>query len=540
MKSTFHPRSPRQSGDMTRLKDEVRTEAQKLIVRHERYMRDLHDEFVRRNRRSDRNDKKTILKPDYWRKAPGFNPYLVRARASRIAHSIKTSLRGNTYSPRCAVSYSVAKLDGTSRSVSVFQVPDAAVSRVFYRNLLQKNLSKLSAYSFAYRNDLTVHDAIQHIASDIKGKGRVFVAEYDFSKYFDSILHGHIWRILEERNFLMNGIEKEVIKQFLQVPTLPIDDYQESSDEKRERGVPQGTSMSLFLANVAAWPLDRALERLGVGFARYADDTLIWSHDYGRICAAAESLDDVATSIGAKLNLSKSEGISLFGPLTAPKELASTKSRIDFVGYSFSSSGTGIRPSTMERIRNRISYLVYKNLLEEPKRGNFVLARFAPPVDRDYVVLIYQLRRYLYGDLSERKLWRYLGKTTPRIHYKGVMAFYPLVDEPGLLQGLDGWLLHTVWTSLRVRGRLIESAGYKCSVAPHGLSREELLDLRASSSGGSVLDLRLPSFVRMGKLLRRAAEVHGANAIAHRRSNRYYRGPKSSKSITISGPTIPL
>lgn len=524
---------------MTRLEQEVRSEAQKLITRHERYMRDLHDEFVRRNRRSDRNDKKAILKPEYWKLATGFNPYLVRANASRIGHSIKISLRGGSYAPRCAVTYPVAKMDGSDRFVSVFQVADAAVSRVFYRTLLTKNLSKLSAYSFAYRNDLTVHDAIQHIASDIEGKGRVFVAEYDFSKYFDSIYHDHIWKILRDRNFLMNSVEKEVIARFLEVPTLQVGDYVESSEVRRERGVPQGTSMSLFLANVAAWPLDRALERLGVGFARYADDTLIWSHDYGRICAAAEALDEVAASIGANLNLSKSEGISLFGPVSAPKELAAKKSRIDFVGYSFSSAGTGIRPSTLERIRNRISYLVYKNLLEEPKRGNFVASRFAPPIDRDYVVLIYQLRRYLYGDLSERKLWRYLGKTTPRIHYKGVMAFYPLVDEPGLLASLDGWLLHTVWTSIQVRSRLIKAAGRSYPVPPGGLSKQELLNLRARSSGGSALDLRLPSFVRMGKLLTRAAEVHGANAIAHRKSNRYYRGPKGSRSITIAGPTVP-
>jgi len=40
---------------------------------------------------------------------------------------------------------------------------------------------------------------------------------------------------------------------------------------RRERGIPQGTSISLFLANVAPWDLDRSLERLGVSFVRYAD-----------------------------------------------------------------------------------------------------------------------------------------------------------------------------------------------------------------------------------------------------------------------------
>lgn len=512
---------------MTRIAGAIIGEAEKIIVRHERYMRELHDEFVRRNRRSGRNDQKQILTPTYWSCATGFNPYLVRSRADRIGHSIKAALREKTYAPRCPVSYPVAKADGSQRDVSVFQVPDAAISRLFYKSLLEKNRSRLSAYSFAYREDLTVHDAIQHIAGDIKGKARVFIAEYDFSKYFDSILHDHIWNILRERGFLMTGVEERVIEAFLHVETVPLRSYTEASSGERKRGVPQGTSMSLFLANVAAWPLDRALERLGVGFARYADDTLIWSHDYGRVCDAADTLNEAAVAIGADLNLSKSEGISLFGPSAAPMELASKKSRIDFVGYSFSAVGTGIRPSTQDRIKDRISHLIYKNLLEQPKAGNFVPARWRPTVDRDYVVLIYQLRRYLYGDLSERKLWKYLGKTTPRIHYKGVMAFYPLVDEPGALEALDGWLLHTVWTSVRVRARLIRASSLTYSVPPADLTKEQLLRLRAHSSKGAPLDLRLPSFVRMGRLLKRAAEVHGANAIAHRRSNRYYLGPKS-------------
>lgn len=508
---------------MTRIEAAIAAEAQKLIVRHERYMRDLHDEFKRRNRRSGRTDTKTILRPEYWALDPGFNPYFVRARVTKIARSVRTALRRQLYYPRCAVSYSVAKDDGSERSVSVFQVADAAVSRQIYKSLLEKNRSRLSAYSFAYRDDLTVHDAIQHIAADIRGKDRVFVAEYDFRKYFDSILHEHVWRILEERGFLMTDIERSVIRAFLSVGSLPISTYQKTCDDTRQRGVPQGTSMSLFMANVAAWPLDRALERLGVGFARYADDTLIWSPDYGRICAAAEILNEAAASIGADLNLAKSEGISLFGPASAPGELATRKSKIEFVGYSFSSTGTGIRESTKERIKERVSHLIYRNLLEEPKQGNLVPARYAPPIDRDYVVLIYQLRRYMYGDLSERKLRRYLGRTTPRIHYKGVMSFYPLVDAERELEDLDGWMLHTIWTTLRLRQRLLMGRGVPL-VDPWGFPKPDLVRFRGVSSSGSHLDMRMPSFVRMGMLLRRAAEVHGANAIAHKRSNLYYLG----------------
>src|SRR6266498_1634818 len=231
---------------MKRLAEEIWKESQKLILRHERYAKDLHDEIRRRMRRSNKILQKTVFRPASWSLAPGFNPYIVRSRSDSIAHSIRLKLRRRTYEPRCAVSYSVPKEDGSERKVSVFQVPDACISRLVFKSLLQKNRPRLSAYSFAYRADLTVHDAIQHIAGDIRGKDRVFVAEYDFSKYFDSIYHDHIWRILNDQRFLFTEVERLVMEAFLTIPMLEASVYTECADQKRHRGVPQGTSISLF------------------------------------------------------------------------------------------------------------------------------------------------------------------------------------------------------------------------------------------------------------------------------------------------------
>lgn len=508
---------------MKQIDEAIRREARKLIVRYERYAKDLDDEFRRRNRRSGRNDRKQVLRPSYWSLADGFNPYLVRSRVQRIGFAVRSSLKRYTYVPRCAVSYSVPKSEGTLRKVSVFQIADAAISRLAFKSLLDKNRCRLSAYSFAYREDLTVHDAIQHIAGDIRDKKRVFVAEYDFSRYFDSIYHEHIWRILTDRQFLFTQVEKVIIDAFLSVPILDESQYVEIADVRRERGLPQGTSISLFLANVAAWPLDRTLERLGVGFARYADDTLIWSHDYSRICEAAEALNDAAKAIGADLNLKKSEGISLLVPGEAPAEFK-RKECVEFVGYAFSPDGISIRRSSLKRIRQHIAYLIYKNLLEEPRRGNIVGSRFRQPVDRDYVVLIYQIRRYLYGDLSERKLRRYLSRVSPKMHYKGVMAFYPLVDAKGFLSSLDGWLLHTVYTTLRKRREILLAAGHRELPPPLTLKKADLPDFFGRSRDGTELDLRLPSFSRIGRLLGRASRAYGPNAIGHPRANLYYLG----------------
>ena len=500
---------------------EIGVEAQRLIVRHEKYAKDLADEFERRNRRTGRSDEYVVLRPQYWAAANGFNPYLVRANHERIGRSIRTALRNLEYRPRNSIIYQVPKGENDFRKVAVFQVADSAVSRVVFHNLLQKNRQKLSAYSFAYRADLTVHDAIQHISSDIRGKPRIFVAEYDFSKYFESIRHEHIWQTLQQQRFLFTEVERHVMSAFLNCASLLGDDYVEFGSLSRDVGVPQGTSISLFLANVAAWPLDRALERLGVGFARYADDTLIWSTDYARLCEAVDSVNEIALAIGAELNLRKSSGISILAPDGAPAEFKS-KNSVDFVGYSFSSKGISIRKSSVDRIKRHIAYLVYTNLLQGPLSGSITPPRFLPYVDRDYVVLIRQLRRYLYGDLTEKKLRQYQREVVPRIRYKGIMAFYPAIDETDVLKALDGWLLHTISTSLRKRSNILEGVGFTDLPQPHGLTNSQLIKFHGRSRQGADLDLEIPSFVRISEMLRRAALTYGPNAIANPKSNNYY------------------
>ena len=500
---------------------EIAGEAQRLIQRHEKYAKDLADEFVRRNRRTGKSDPYIVQRPRYWEIARGFNPYGVRANSEGIGLSIQSDLRNLNFQPRNAIKYEVPKGDGTTRAVSVFQIADSAVSRIIYHSLLEKNRQRLSAYSFAYRSDLTVHDAIQHISSDIRGKPRIFVAEYDFSKYFDSIRHEHIWQTLERQGFLFTAVERQVMNAFLECPAIPQSDYVELDTQRRDVGVPQGTSVSLFLANVAAWPLDRALERLGVGFARYADDTLIWSTDYARLCEAVDSVSETAKSIGSELNLRKSSGISILAPEGAPAEFKS-KSSVDFVGYSFSSKGISIRESSIVRIKRHIAHLIYTNLLQAPMSGSVVPGRFAPYVDRDYVVLIRQLRRYLYGDLTEEKLRQYQRRVVPRIRYKGNMSFYPVIDRIDELKSLDGWLLHTISTSIRKRSAILASAGHTGLPIPHGLSEGQLLTLRGRTRDGQDLDLQIPSFVRISEMLRRAALVHGPNAIGNPKSNNYY------------------
>jgi len=342
----------------------IRDEAHKLIRRHQKYASDLAAALRRREKRSGLIQAKHIHLPEYWSADKGFNPYYVRAHSQGIAYAIEKALAYGQYQPRPAVTYEVEKPDGTLRPVSVFQVADGAVSTLTFRRLVEKNARHFSARAYAYRPDLTLHDAVLHISSDFNMRSRIFVAEFDFRKFFDSISHEHIHRVLKDERFFITERERRVIDAFLVAPSLRVSEYARESHEKRQRGIHQGTSVSLFLANVAAYPLDRKLEGLGVGFARYADDTLIWGDSYDIVCRAVNALEETAAEMGVELNFNKSEGISILCPEGLQAEFRA-KAAVSFMGYKIGSNLISFRPETLKNSQDWLSYLIYSNLLQE-------------------------------------------------------------------------------------------------------------------------------------------------------------------------------
>jgi hypothetical protein len=59
------------------------------------------------------------------------------------------------------------------------------------------------------------------------------------------------------------------------------------------------------------WHLDKQLESLGLKFARYADDSIVWPNDYARICRSFDIVRDFSSETGVAVNVQKSEGIGL-------------------------------------------------------------------------------------------------------------------------------------------------------------------------------------------------------------------------------------
>jgi hypothetical protein len=133
--------------------------------------------------------------------------------------------------------------------------------------------------------------------------------------------------------------------------------------------------------------------------------------------------------------------------------------------------------------------------------------------DRDYVTCILQIRRYIYGSLGESEIRRFLDGSVPFMSFEGVMAFYPLVDDNSQLSSLDGWLSNQVWLAMRLRHRLLVQQELP-TPKPLGLSKQELIGFTTiSSTSRRDVDLRLPSFLRISKVLREATQTYGFGVV---------------------------
>ena len=508
------------------LRNVLRRECNKHVERHFDYLYQLHEGIRRKSDCLGSPVAKHVKRPPSWKIDDRFNPFKVRTKRNlkKYSYTIATKIRQRTYEPLTALIQTVAKDDGTQREIYVFQLPDSALSRLVYKSLLNKNINKFSAYAYAYREDKMAHDAVMNIFYEWRNLDRVYVAEFDFRKFFDNIHHEYIWDVLKRQGFLYTDEEKFIIQKFLTCKHAPLTTYDPQDGEVRDLGIPQGTSISLFLANAVCFELDRDLERLGVGFARYADDTVIWSHSYDKIVQAYEIINRYGTRMGVPINLEKSKGINLVISPRHKKPEMKEKHSVTYLGYEISLDKISIaskESKRVEKIKAKISYLVYQNLLQPLHNGTYNQSRLAG-VDRDYVVALYQIRRYLYGGLDSYRLQRFLIGAIPNLNFRGLMSYYPLVNDEEQLAKLDGWLIYTLKQSLRLRQNLWQShAGLALpGPVPHWI--DQIADLkRWKAPNGLIYDLQIPSFSLINRAMQLAIKKKGLTGVANPKGTYY-------------------
>jgi retron-type reverse transcriptase len=436
----------------------LREEADKHIAR---YMSKLRTAAQQRDRYEKLTGKAATVPsqtmPRRWDLDQQFNPFYVRSHAASIAHGLASRIRAGEYSPRPSLKVHVPKPTGGTRGISIFTVVDSAVSTWLFSNLSKRNYAGFSNYAYAYRIDRNAQHAIEHIAAALARKRRAYILEYDFTKYFDSVTHDYLKRVIATC-CKVSPRENRLISAFLSHRYADgLSDYAAAKFKTSQVGFPQGATISLFLANMACLELDRDIEGTGASFARFADDTVILCDDYNTAHRLAGIMLEHGNRSGAAINIAKSPGISLVADPSRSELRA--KESFTFLGHQISPSGIHPSAKAIARMKRRTSVIIYQHLLLHPKHGVINPRRFSQGIDWDLVTCINELRRYLYGPISCEHLDGALKKKRPLRLSTCALSFFPLIRWAGLFADLDGWLADVLFRAYEKRRRIFEDAG---------------------------------------------------------------------------------
>lgn len=462
--------------------------------------------------------------PTWWNFHPHFQPNYCIKHAKFLARMIWSRLQTGFYQPIPAIQFDIPKPDGSKRQIMAFSIPDSALANVIHRHLTARNLNLLSSHSYAYRDDKNIFDAILNLRRSLKGP-KSYVVQYDFKRYFDSIDHDYLRKIIHDRDlFLITSAERVAIEAFLRHSYSNVLEYRNNIFDVREAGVPQGSSLSLFLSNAAAHALDLELESQNGSFVRFADDVVAITHSYSDALAVAARFRSHCVAAGLSINYEKSPGILLYGGAHGYEHRdfvmdsddgadVRTIKYVDYLGHRVGIDGISLSDRTEKRVKRRISEIIYKHLFLHRRGAG---AAFNPArvgagfYDWDLVTCINEIRSYIYGGLREDQLIDFLERNKKLPFVRGLMGFFPLSTSVTQLARLDGWLLNVLRRAQRERIRIL--AGFGQVLIP--LTGEQILTGSWYIYPDINNDARLPSFVRGWRASRKYYLRYGLSDIS--------------------------
>jgi RNA-directed DNA polymerase len=261
-------------------------------------------------------------------------------RANR--EQLRDKLISGEYQPALVRGVQIPKPGGKGvRQLGIPTVADRLVQQALLQVLEPIFDPAFSEGSYGFRPGRGAHDALRQ-ASHYVAQGRNIVVDLDLEKFFDRVQHDVLMarvsrRVKDKRVLALMG-------RFLRAGMM-----QNGVCVRREEGTPQGGPLSPLLANILLDDLDKALEKRGHRFCRYADDCNIYVKSEA---AGQRVMASVTEFLEKRLKLKVNRQKSAVGHVSERK----------FLGHRLLEGGKlGVAPQSEEKLRSSLKELTGRN-----------------------------------------------------------------------------------------------------------------------------------------------------------------------------------
>jgi RNA-directed DNA polymerase len=271
--------------------------------------------------------------------SPGVDGMTVEALVEHLQKhwpTLKNQLLEGTYRPEPVKRVEIPKPDGGMRKLGIPTVLDRFIQQAVLQVFQKRWDPTFSPHSYGFRPNRSAHQAVAQ-AQEYIAQGYGWVVDLDLEKFFDRVSHDILMsrvarRITDKRllRLLRAYLSAGVMEDGLVSPT--------------EEGTPQGGPLSPLLSNVLLDEFDRELEKRGLRFVRYADDSNIYVQSER---AGLRVMESVKRFLTRKLRLKVNDAKSAVARPDTRK----------FLGFSFTAGREPkrrIAPKALDRFKDRI------------------------------------------------------------------------------------------------------------------------------------------------------------------------------------------